>query len=289
MRAVVITGASGGIGRACALRLARNGFRVFAGYRKEADAVSLADEVTGQLEMLPIDVTDADQIASASSAVTDAVGAGGLWGLVNNAGVAVPGPVESLPIDDLRRQLEVNLVGQVAVTQALLPSLRRARGRVLNMTSVGGRVGTPFMGAYHASKFGLEGMSDALRRELAGVGVDVCAIEPGSIATAIWDRGREHADGVIAGMPAAAREAYGDDLRAALDAATRTGERGMEPDRAARIVERALTVRRPRPRYVVGADARAMIVAQAVLPTRAFDRLMLRAMGFRGHPGRLRG
>ncbi len=207
MRAVVITGASGGIGRACALRLARNGFRVFAGYRKEADAASLADEAAGQLEMLPIDVTDADQIASASSAVTDAVGADGLWGLVNNAGVAVPGPVESLPIDDLRRQLEVNLVGQVAVTQALLPSLRRARGRVLNMTSVGGRVGTPFMGAYHASKFGLEGISDALRRELAGVGVDVCAIEPGSIATAIWDRGREHADGVIAGMPAAAREA----------------------------------------------------------------------------------
>ena len=141
MRAVVIAGASGGIGRACALRLARNGFRVFAGYRKEADAASLADEAAGQLEMLPIDVTDADQIASASSAVTDAVGADGLWGLVNNAGVAVPGPVESLPIDDLRRQLEVNLVGQVAVTQALLPSLRRARGRVLNMTSVGGRVG----------------------------------------------------------------------------------------------------------------------------------------------------
>ena len=167
MRAVVITGASGGIGRACALRLARNGFRVFAGYRKEADAVSLADEATGQLEMLPIDVTDADQIASASSAVTDAVGAGGLWGLVNNAGVAVPGPVESLPIDDLRRQLEVNLVGQVAVTQALLPSLRRARGRVLNMTSVGGRVGTPFIGAYHASKFALERKSDALRRGLA--------------------------------------------------------------------------------------------------------------------------
>ena len=108
------------------------------------------------------------------------------------------------------------------------------------------------MGAYHASKFGLEGMSDALRRELAGVGVDVCAIEPGSIATAIWDRGREHADGVIAGMSAARPEAYGDDLRAALDAATRTGERGMEPDRVARIVERALTVRRPRPRYVVG-------------------------------------
>jgi len=289
MRSVVITGASGGIGRACALRLARNGFRVFAGYRDEADGASLTAEATGQLEPLPIDVTDAAQVASAAGAVEEAVGAEGLWGLVNNAGIPVPGPVESLPIDDLRRQLEVNLVGQVAVTQALLPSLRRARGRVLNMTSVGGRVATPFMGAYNASKFGLEGISDALRRELAGVGVDVCAVEPGSIATAIWDRGREHADGVVVGMSAEARAAYGDDLRAALDTASKTGERGMEPDKVARTVEHALTVGRPRPRYVVGADARGMILLQSVLPTRVFDRLMLRAMGLRRRGRRLRG
>jgi NAD(P)-dependent dehydrogenase (short-subunit alcohol dehydrogenase family) len=288
-RAVVITGASAGIGRACALRLARHGFQVFAGCRSEADAARLSDHAAGGLETLSIDVTDPKQIAGATSTVADAVGAEGLWGLVNNAGIAVPGPAESLPIEDLRRQLEVNLVGQVAVTQALLPSLRRARGRIVNMTSVGGRVGTPFMGAYHASKFGLEGMSDSLRRELSGVGVDVCAIEPGSIATAIWDRGRRHADGVIAGMSPGARESYGDDLRSALDTASRTGERGMEPDRVARVVERALTARRPRPRYVVGADARAMIVAQAMLPTRAFDRLMLRAMGFRRRRRRLRG
>jgi NAD(P)-dependent dehydrogenase (short-subunit alcohol dehydrogenase family) len=186
-----------------------------------------------------------------------------------------------MDIDDLRHQLEVNLVGQMAVTQALLPSLRRRRGRVVNMTSVGGRVATPFMGAYHASKFGLEGISDALRRELAGVGVEVTAIEPGSIATEIWDRGRRHADGVISGMSAEARDAYGRDLEAALDTATHAGERGTSPDKVARTVERVLTVRRPRARYVVGADARAMILAQAVLPTRVFDRLMRRAMGLR--------
>ncbi|HEY7151340.1 MAG TPA: SDR family oxidoreductase [Solirubrobacterales bacterium] len=289
MRAVLITGASGGIGRACALRLARNGFRVFAGYRREADAAGLAAQATGELEPLQIDVTDAAQIASAAGEVEEEVGSAGLWSLVNNAGVPVPGPVESLPIDDFRRQLEVNLVGQVAVTQALLPALRRARGRVVNMTSVGGRVATPFMGAYHASKFGLEGLSDAMRRELAGVGVDVCAIEPGSIATDIWDRGRENAGGVVTGMSAEARDAYGDDLRAALETATRTGERGMEPDRVARTVERVLTVRRPRPRYIVGADARAMIAAQAVLPARTFDWLILRAMGLRRRRGRLRG
>ncbi len=281
MKAVVVTGASGGIGRACALRLARSGFRVFAGYRKEADAASLAAEANGGLETMPIDVTDAGQIAAAVRRVDEAVGEQGLWGLVNNAGIPMPGPVESLPIDDLRRQLEVNLVGQMAVTQALLPSLRRGRGRVVNMTSVGGRVATPFMGAYHASKFGLEGISDALRRELAGVGVAVVAVEPGSIATEIWDRGRRHAEGVISGMSAEARGAYGADLEAALGMATRAGERGTSPDKVARTVERALTASRPRARYVVGADARAMILAQTVLPARAFDRLMRRAMGLR--------
>jgi NAD(P)-dependent dehydrogenase (short-subunit alcohol dehydrogenase family) len=276
VRAVVITGASGGIGRASALRLSRNGFRVFAGYRKPADAASLAAEA---LEPVPIDVTDEEQVAAAASRVGEALGGQGLWGLVNNAGVPVPGPIEALPIDDLRRQLEVNLVGQVAVTQALLPSLRRARGRIVNVTSVGGRVGTPFMGAYHASKFGFEGISDALRRELAGVGVQVSAIEPGSIATGIWDRGREEAEALIAAMSPEAAQAYGADVGAALGMAARTGERGTDPDRVARVVERALTARRPRARYVVGADARAMILAQAVLPTRAFDRLLRHAIG----------
>lgn len=279
MKTVVITGASSGIGRATALRLARGGFRVFAGYRDEVDAASLAAEATGELEPLSIDVADADQIAAAAARVGEAAGGQGLWGLVNNAGIAIPGPVESLPIDDLRRALEVNLVGQIAVTQALLPTLRRARGRVVNMTSVGGRVGTPFMVAYHASKFGLEGTSDALRRELAGVGVEVSAVEPGSIATAMWDRGREHAEGVLSGMSAEAKETYGADLEAVDEMATRTGERGADPDTVARVVERALTARRPRARYVVGADARAMILAQAVLPARVFDRLMRRAMG----------
>lgn len=277
----MITGASSGIGRACALGLAEGGFRVFAGYRKEADSASLAAEANGELETLPIDVTDAGQIANAARRVEEAVGDQGLWGLVNNAGIPVPGPVESLPIDDLRRQLEVNLVGQMAVTQALLPSLRRAHGRVVNMTSVGGRVASPFMGAYHASKFGLEGISDALRRELSGVGVEVIAVEPGSIATEIWDRGREHADGVTSGMSAEARDAYGPDLEAALRTATRTGERGASPERVARTVERALSAPRPRARYVVGADARMMILLQEVLPTRAFDALMRRAMGLR--------
>jgi NAD(P)-dependent dehydrogenase (short-subunit alcohol dehydrogenase family) len=275
----VITGASSGIGRACAARLAASGFRVFAGYRRDADASSLAAIAPAQLEPLKIDVTDPDQIAGAAARVSDAVGAAGLWGLVNNAGIPVTGPVEALPLDDLRRQLEVNLVGQVAVTQALLPALRRARGRVLNMTSVGGRVATPFMGAYHASKFGFEGISDSLRRELAPLGVQVCVIEPGSMATGIWERGREHAAEAGDRISAEAQTVYGEEMSAALDAANRTGDRAIEPDAVAVVVHGALTARRPRARYVVGSDARAMIWAQNLLPARVFDRVMRRAMG----------
>lgn len=275
----MITGTSSGIGRACALRLARAGFRVFAGYRKDADAESLRAEAGRELEPIRLDVTDPDQIGAAAKRVEESVGTGGLHGLVNNAGIPVTGPVEFVPLDDLRRQLEVNLVGQVAVTQALLPLIRAARGRVLNMTSVGGRVATPFMSPYHASKFGLEAVSDALRRELVPLGVDVCVIEPGSIATEIWSRGRESTEEVRARMPAEAERVYGAQLRAAAQAGERTGERGIAPEAVAEVVERALTAARPRTRYVVGRDARGLILAQAMLPARLFDRLMRRAMG----------
>ena len=275
----MITGTSSGIGRACALRLARAGFRVFAGYRKDADAESLRAEAGRELEPIRLDVTDPDQIGAVAKRVEESVGTGGLHGLVNNAGIPVTGPVEFVPLDDLRRQLEVNLVGQVAVTQALLPLIRAARGRVLNMTSVGGRVATPFMSPYHASKFGLEAVSDALRRELVPLGVDVCVIEPGSIATEIWSRGRESTEEVRARMPAEAERVYGAQLRAAAQAGERTGERGIAPEAVAEVVERALTAARPRTRYVVGRDARGLILAQAMLPARLFDRLMRRAMG----------
>ncbi len=273
----MITGASSGIGRACAIRLAEEGFRVFAGYRNEADATALAAGSPGDLEPVRLDVTNPDQIAAASARVEEAVGAQGLWALVNNAGIPVTGPVEALPLDELRRQLEVNLIGQVAVTQALLPALRRARGRIVNVSSVGGRVATPFMGAYHASKFGLEAISDSLRRELAPLGVAVCVIEPGSIETGIWERVREH--GSVAGDSSAARDVYREEMDAALEAANRTGDRATGPDAVAGVVHSTLSVARPRARYVVGSDARAMIWAQSVLPTRVFDRLMRRAMG----------
>src|SRR5918996_79044 len=189
--AVVVTGASTGIGRATALDLVSRGFDVFAGVRREADGDSVAAESSGAVTPVILDVTDAATIDGAALRVTDAVGDGGLRGLVNNAGIAEPAPLEIMPIDALRRQLEVNLVGQVAVTQAFLPLIRAARGRVVNISSVGGRVASPALGAYSASKYAIEALSDAMRMELHPWGIQVSVIEPGSISTEIWRRGYE--------------------------------------------------------------------------------------------------
>ena len=176
--AVVITGASTGIGRASALDLDSRGFRVFAGVRKDEDAERLRSE-RPSIEPLRIDVTDADSIAAARDRVTEAVDGAGLAGLVNNAGIAVPGPLEHLPIDEIRRQLEVNLIGQIAVTQAFLPLLRTARGRIVNIGSIGGRVALPLLGPYAGSKHAMEGITDSLRRELRPWGIEVSIVRPG--------------------------------------------------------------------------------------------------------------
>ena len=253
-RAVFVTGASTGIGEATALHLERLGFRVFAGHRKPEDGERLRERGGPGLEPIRVDVTDEAEIAAAAERVGDR-----LYGLVNNAGIPVPGAVELLPLDDLRRQLEVNLIGAVAVTQAFLPKLRAARGRILNVTSVGGRVATPYMGAYHASKFALEAITDSLRRELMPQGVDVIAIEPGSIATPIWDKGQDYAAGQD--LPAGLESIYGSELEVALKVAREADRRGLEPQVAAEAIATALTVKRPRPRYVVGRDARGMIAA----------------------------
>ena len=180
-KSVVITGASTGIGAACALHLDQWGWRVFAGVRKQGDAEALRAQGSARLTPVSLDVTDTVSISTAASAVAGAVGAAGLAGLVNNAGIVVPGPIELLPLSDLRRQLEINVVGQVAVTQAFLPLIRAGRGRIVNMGSIAGRMATPFTGAYGASKFALEALTDALRLELQPWGISVSIIEPGAV------------------------------------------------------------------------------------------------------------
>jgi NAD(P)-dependent dehydrogenase (short-subunit alcohol dehydrogenase family) len=280
--AVVVTGASTGIGRATALHLGELGFEVFGGVRREPDGERLAADGAGAVTPLILDVTDAAAIDGAARLVTDAVGDGGLRGLVNNAGIAEPAPLEIMPIDALRRQLEVNVVGQVAVTQAFLPLIRSARGRVVNISSVGGRVASPALGAYAASKFAIEALSDSLRMELHQWGIHVSVIEPGSFGTEIWRRGGEAADSTIERIPGEKRMLYADLISAVRRLARRTEQRGRPPDAVARAIAHALTASRPRTRYVVGTDARIQMALARLLPDRAYDALvrrMLRAPG----------
>jgi NAD(P)-dependent dehydrogenase (short-subunit alcohol dehydrogenase family) len=221
-----------------------------------------------------LDVTDAASIEAAAAEVGDSV-----FGLVNNAGIAVSGPLEFVPVDMLRRQLEVNLIGQVAVTQAFLPALRRARGRIVNMSSIGGRVAVPLGGPYAASKFALEAVSDSLRRELRDHGVEVVLIEPGGVKTPIWEKGGREADTMLQQAPAEIEELYGELIAGLRREANKIAtERGLPPSEVATVVGRALTARRPRTRYLVGRDAKLRAKVAWLLPDRAFDALIARAM-----------
>jgi NAD(P)-dependent dehydrogenase (short-subunit alcohol dehydrogenase family) len=276
---VVITGASTGIGRACALRLDRAGWRVFAGVRREQDASSLRAEAGGRLAPLILDVTDELGVRAAAERVREAVGGAGLNGLVNNAGIGVAGPLEFTALDDWRRQLEVNVIGQVAVTQAFLPLLRSARGRIVNIGSIGGRSSTPFAGPYAASKYAMEGVNDALRRELRKWGMWVAIVEPGSIATPIWDKAQDEGRALIDALPSEGRELYGRDLEGVTRAVEKIAARGLPPDRVAEAVEHALSAKRPRARYLIGREAQARVLAERMLPARAFDAVMARVMG----------
>jgi NAD(P)-dependent dehydrogenase (short-subunit alcohol dehydrogenase family) len=273
--AVLISGSSTGIGRACALRLDRAGFRVFAGVRNRGDAESLDAEGSERLEPVILDVTDEGTIEATRERIEEVTG-GRLAGLVNNAGIVVGGPIETLDLDGLRRQLEVNLTGQVAVTQAFIPMIRSARGRIVLMASVGGRMSLPYLSPYHASKFGLEAVGDSLRMEMRQFGVNVSIIEPGSIATPFW--GKETVESVLGEMSPQHRELYEGPAQAAAEAARKAEARGIPPDRVAKAVEHALTASRPKTRYLVGVDARIQATLRKWLPDRVFDRLIASQM-----------
>jgi NAD(P)-dependent dehydrogenase (short-subunit alcohol dehydrogenase family) len=270
---VLITGASTGIGEATALRLQKAGFTVFAGVRKPEDGERLA--AAGVTVVQPFDVTDADDVAAAARTVEDALGGEPLRGIVNNAGIGIGGPLEALDLDDFRRILEVNTTGQLAVTKAFLPLLRRSGGRIVNMSSVGGRVAQPFAGPYIASKFALEGVTDVLRIELLEWGIDVIAIEPGTIATPIWEKSSREAEAVLAKLTPEQRDLYGKRLAKMSKVLERQTKRGASPDKVAEAVEKALTASRPRARYLVG-DARVLVALKTLLPTRLWDRILYR-------------
>ena len=279
LRSCLITGASTGIGEACALRLDRSGWRVFAGVRREEDAARLASQLSERSQPVVVDVTDAASIARAVADLGSKLPDEGLAGLVNNAGIAVAGPLEFLPLEEFRRQFEVNVTGQLAVTQACLPFLRRGRGRIVFMGSIAGRVTLPMLGPYSASKHAVEALADALRVELQPWGMHVSIVEPGSIATPIWKKGDEAVARGSSRFPPAAEQLYRAATAAMRKAAADAARRGVPPDRVAIVVEHALTSATPRTRYLVGADAKLRARIGAFVPDRLRDRLFTRVLG----------
>ena len=260
---VVVTGASTGIGQATALRLARAGFVVLAGVRREEDGAALRAQDAG-IEPVLVDVTDAGQIAG----LAQRVGGAPLAGLVNNAGIAVAGPLEGIPLDLVRRQYEVNVFGLLAVTQALLESIRTGQGRIVNIGSIGGRINTPFVGPYSSSKAAVRSLSASLRRELRPWDLHVALVEPGALDTPIWRKGEQGAQETIDALPDRVRTLYARPLEALVAATRKIAAGASSPDEAAQAVEHALTAERPKAIYTVGRRARVQGALHSVLPAR---------------------
>ena len=273
MPTVLVTGASRGIGRSTALHLAESGWDVYAGVRRAADAPT-----SPRITPIVLDITDAEQVAALPSQIPS------LDALVNNAGIAVLGPLEGLPIEDVRRQLEVNVIGQIAVTQALLPRLRASRGRIVFTSSLSGRVVTPLSGAYNASKFGLEAAADALRMELRPWGISVSLVEPAQVATDLWHHAEEDLDAAEASMAVEAQELYRKHFAGFRKTIPLSRKMAAPVEDVARVIEKALTARRARARYVVGFGPKAQVAMSGATPTRVRDALFSRVLGV---PGRL--
>ncbi len=278
-RTLLITGASTGIGEACALEFDRREFRVFAGVRSTSDGEQIRARASSRLIPLLLDVTNPKQIAASAGTVAANVGSAGLFGLVNNAGIVVAGPVELVPMDDLRHQMEVNVIGQVAVLQAMLPLVRAARGRIVNMSSISGRVAAPCMGPYAASKHALEAISDCLRAEMRPFGVCVSVVEPGSIQTPIWGKALAWADRMREIMTPAAEAVYGEEIRTMRQSYEALAAGAMPVARVVRAVVHALTARRPRTRYPIGLQTRAASFWFPLLSDRARDWCIRVALG----------
>lgn len=279
VRSCVVTGVSSGIGRAVAARLVEEGFHVFGSVRRDEDADAFRARFGDRATPLLFDVTDGPAVRRAADTVGEALGEGRLAGLVNNAGVAAPGPLLHLPIDELRRQLEINVVAQVAVTQAFAPLLGAARGRagapgrIVNISSTSGRLATPFLGAYCASKHAIEALSDALRRELLIYGIDVIVVEPGAVVTPIWDKA-EGADYT----PYDGTD-YRKSFAALRDLMISEGRRGLQVEKIAGAVARALTAPSPPARIAVVPQRLKNWTIPRLLPDRALDRFVAKLIG----------
>jgi NAD(P)-dependent dehydrogenase (short-subunit alcohol dehydrogenase family) len=281
-RSVVVTGASTGIGAACVKVLVANGFHVFGSVRKQGDAERLSKEFGTSLTPLVFDVTDEAAVAAGAKKVEAALEGTTLYGLVNNAGIAVPGPLLYLKVEDFRHQLAVNLTGQLIVTQAFAPLLGADRerkgmpGRIVMISSVGGKNALPFVGPYAASKFALEGLSESLRRELMVFGIDVVVVAPGAVATPIWDKSDVD-------VTPYANTPYASALEKMKNYMVSLGRKGLPPEKIGEAVKTALTIATPKTRYTVAPNPVQQLMT-AVLPKRAVDNLIARRLGLTPPP-----
>lgn len=279
MKSVLITGASTGLGRECAMDLSRSGWLVFAGVRKPEDGETLRTESRDAVIPVILDVTDQSSIDQAAATIGETLGENGLDGLVNNAGITVQGPLEFLPLEMFEQQIRVNVTGQLAVTQSFLPLIRKARGRIVFMGSESGRFTLPLLGPYSTSKFALEAVANALRLELRPFGIRVILMEPGSAKTKIWDKAVQSSDRIIAAMPEQARDYYAEELNMLAKLPAKMNKMAFSPKKVSRAVTHALTAGRPKIRYVIGAEAKMMVLFYHLTPARAADWITVKMMG----------
>lgn len=272
---VLVTGASSGIGRAIVENLADNHIRVFAAARD----LSTVDEHP-LVTPVRLDITSAKEVLAAATTVREALGESTLKGVVNNAGVAVGGPLEFLDLDEFRRQMEVNLIGQLCVTQSFLPLLREhGKARIVFTSSIGGRIAAPFIGPYAASKHALNGMAESLRRELKPWGMGVSVLAPATVSTPIWDKAGDQIDELVAGLSPRAIELYGDMIESMRSMAGNATDGGIPASKVAEAAHHALFSRRPKAEYLIGREAKVMATASNLLPYRAFDKAVLKQIG----------
>ncbi|MFW5708636.1 MAG: SDR family oxidoreductase [Chloroflexota bacterium] len=273
-KSILITGAASGIGLAATRQLHARGFEIFAGTLPGEDISNLQALAKDRLHILPLDITNSDMIYTTRAKVQQSLGDRPLFGLFNNAGIAISGPLEFIPLDAIRQQMEVNVFGHIAMTQAFLPMLRQSRGRIVNTVSILGRITVAFSGSYCMSKYAMEAFTDALRLELRPFGVHVSAIEPGAINTPLWSKVRDNAEEIAEELPVEGQQLYGAGFKLMMRTASKTGTAGISPDRVAQAVAHAFMARRPRTRYIVGSDARLVAFLRRIVSDRVMDRIM---------------